>query len=80
MPDLLYNKLTFFGHVMRSTSLEKDIMLGIGNGKRKKGRPRIRWVDEVKEALGLSLQALKEAVWDRWRKMVKSAIKDRHAI
>jgi len=80
MPYLLYNKLTFFGHVMRSTSLEKDIMLGIGNGNRKKGRPRIGWVDEVKEALGLSLQALKEAVWDRWRKMVKSAIKDRHAI
>ena len=75
-------KLTFFGHVMRSTSLEKDIMLGMGNGKRKKGRPRIRWVDEVKEALGLSLQALKEEVGDRdrSRKMVKSAARDRHAI
>src|SRR6476469_5363325 len=62
-------KLTFFGHVMRSTSMEKDIMLGIGNGKRKKDTPRIGWVDEVKEALGLHLQALKEAVWDRdrWR-------------
>ena len=45
-------KLIFFIHVMRSTSLAKEIMLGMGNGKRKKGRPRIRWVDEVKEALG----------------------------
>jgi len=67
---------------MRSTSLEKDIMLGMGSGKRKKCRPRIRWVDEVKEALGLSLQVLKEEVWDRdsWRKMVKSETKDRPAI
>jgi len=36
MPYLLYNKLTFFGHVMRSTSLEKDIMLGIGNGRERR--------------------------------------------
>src|SRR6476469_2206902 len=60
-------KLTFFGHVMRSTSLEKNIMLGMGNGKRKKGRPRIRWVDQIKKALGLSLRTIKEAVWDRDR-------------
>ena len=48
-------KLRYFGHIMRSDGLEKAIMLGMGEDKRKKGRPRMRWLDEVQELTGLGL-------------------------
>jgi exonuclease III len=73
-------KLTYFGHVMRSNGLEKDIMTGMGEGKRERGRPRTRWLDEIKERTGLSLQELKEAVRDRvgWRGKVMDVTRGRH--
>ena len=65
-------KLTYFGHVMRAEGLEKSVMMGMGDGQRNRGRPRKRWLDEVKEVTGQTLQELKEAVLDRdgWRKKV----------
>ena len=57
--------LRYFGHVMRAEgSLERDIMLGQVAGYRKQGKPRMRWLDSIKEATGLRLDALKEAVQD----------------
>jgi hypothetical protein len=51
---ILRLKLRYFGHVMRAKrSLELDIMLGQVEGNRKKGKPRIRWLDSIKEATGL---------------------------
>jgi hypothetical protein len=53
-------------------SLELDIMLGNVEGNRKQGKPRIRWFDSIKEATGLRLEDLREAVQDRtkWRTLV----------
>jgi hypothetical protein len=59
-------KLRYFGHVMTAKrSLERDIMLGQVEGHRKQGRPRTRWLDSIKEATGLRLEDLREAVQDR---------------
>ena len=59
------HKLSYFGHVMRSNGLEKSVVLGMGEGKRGRGRPRIRWMDEIKECTGLTLKDLTSAVSDR---------------
>ena len=66
---VLKQKLTYFGHVMRSESLEKTTMLGMGGGKRKQGRPRSRWIDEILQSTGMGLQGLKDITRDRgaWR-------------
>jgi len=72
MSEIDRQKLRYFGHIMRSDGLEKAIMLGMGEGKRKKGRPRMRWLDEVQELTGLGLGQLKEEVRQResWRAFI----------
>jgi hypothetical protein len=63
---ILQLKLRYFGHVMRAKgSLKRDIMLGPVAGHRRQGKPWIRWLDSIKEATGLHLEALKETVSDR---------------
>jgi hypothetical protein len=63
---ILRLKLRYFGHAMKAKrSLELDIMLGQVEGHRKQGKPRIRWLDSIKEATGLRLEDLREAVKDR---------------
>ena len=42
-------KLGFFGHIMRSKGLEKEMMMACGEGRRKRGRPREKWMDEIHE-------------------------------
>jgi hypothetical protein len=60
---ILRLKLRYFGHVMRAEgSLERDIMLGQVAGYRRQGKPRMRWLDSIKVATELGLDALKEAV------------------
>ena len=65
-------KLMYFGHVMRTSGLEKEMMLGCGEGKRGRGRPRMRWMDEIHERTAMSLGELREAVRDRgeWRRFI----------
>ena len=63
---ILRLKLRYFGHVMRAKrSLEGDITLGQVEGHRKQGKPRMRWLDSIKEAIGLRLEDLREAVQDK---------------
>jgi hypothetical protein len=71
---ILRLKFRYFGHVMRAKrSLEQDIMFGQVEEHRKQGKPRMRWLDSIKEATGLRLEDLKEAVQDRkkWRTLVR---------
>jgi hypothetical protein len=59
--------------------LEQDIMLGRVAGHRRQGKPRIQWLDSIKEATGLRLEDLREAVQDRkkWRSLVEEKTQDR---
>ena len=70
-------KLRYFGHVMRAKrSLERDIMLGEVEGHRKQGKPRMRWLDNIKETTGLRLEDLREAVQDRKKMAYAGGRKD----
>ena len=54
-----------FGHVMRSDGLEKGMMLACGEGRRRRGRPRRRWMDEIHEVTGIKLAELRDVTTER---------------
>jgi len=56
----LRRKLGFFGHVMRSDGLEKEMMLAHGDLRRRRGRPRRKWMDEIHEVTGMKLAELRD--------------------
>ena len=83
IPLMLKLKLQYFGHLMqRVDSLEKTMMLGEIGGRRRRGRPRMKWLDGITDSMDVSLSELQGMVMDReaWRAAIHGEAKSQTSL
>ena len=76
---MLKLKLQYFGHLIRTAdSLEKTLMLGKMEGRKRRGRQRMRWLDGISDSVDMSLSKFQETVkdWEAWHAAVHGVTKN----
>ena len=73
--SIIGRRLSYLGHILRSDTLERELIVGMVYGTRKRGRPKTRYKDNIKEELGMSIVQAFRAAQDRhkWRNLMKEA-------
>jgi hypothetical protein len=74
--NILYRKIKYFGHIKRHSGIERTVMEGIVAGRRGRGRPRRRWIQDSKETLNMSIDKMGDLARDResFRRALKRAM------